>query len=406
MVFANRHRGASLISILRSFSVVLFLVLLGLTGGAARRGSSQENQAASGGWDREGVAKYLDERMDVWFAKAKKIRTGQVETSCVSCHTTVPYMMARPALRRAMRAPTATSQEMRLLEETTKRVESYGSQQPLYDFNDGKKMQSRGTEAVLNALILASADAAQNRRELSGTIQLALDQLWETQRPDGSWDWLDFGLEPFETVDGAYYGATLAALAVGIAPGNSNSHAAGTRTGTEKLRGYLKEKYASQSLFNRVWLLLAETHLNGLLTSAQREALVKEIQDRQRDDGGWALDSLGAWKWSKAAAPFRSPGTLDDSLLAKSDGYATGLIVYTLRQAGVPAGHPALSKGLQWLKANQRNVQVGQHEWPAWRAHSLNFDREHGGEKGEPWRRMFMSDSATAFAALALLASD
>jgi hypothetical protein len=80
--------------------------------------------------------------------------------------------------------------------------------------------------------------------------------------------------------------------------------------------------------------------------------------------------------------------------------------VYTLRQAGVPAGHPALSKGLQWLKANQRNVQVGQHEWPAWRAHSLNFDREHGGEKGEPWRRMFMSDSATAFAALALLASD
>jgi hypothetical protein len=153
-------------------------------------------------------------------------------------------------------------------------------------------------------------------------------------------------------------------------------------------------------------LLLAETHLTGLLTSAQREALVKEIQGRQRDDGGWALDSLGTWKWSKAAAPFRPPGTLDTSLLAKSDGYATGLIVYTLRQAGVPAGHPALSKGLQWLKANQRNVQVGQHEWPAWRAHSLNFDREHGGEKGEPWRRMFMSDSATAFAALALIASD
>jgi hypothetical protein len=344
--------------------------------------------------------------MDVWFAKAKKIRTGQVETSCVSCHTTVPYVMARPALRRAMLAPAPTSQEMRLIEETTKRVESYGSEQPLYDFNDGKKTQSRGTEAVLNALILASADAAQNRRELSGTTQRALDQLWETQRPDGSWDWLDFGLEPFETVEGAYYGATLAALAVGIAPGNPNSRASVTKAGTEKLRGYLKEKYASQSLFNRVWLLLAETHLTGLLTSAQREALVKEIQGRQRDDGGWALDSLGAWKWSKAAAPFRPPGTLDASLLAKSDGYATGLIVYTLRQAGVPAGHPALSKGLQWLKANQRNVQVGQHEWPAWRAHSLNFDREHGGEKGEPWRMMFMSDSATAFAALALLASD
>jgi hypothetical protein len=33
----------------------------------------------------------------------------------------------------------------------------------------------------------------------------------------------------------------------------------------------------------------------------------------------------------------------------------------------------------------------------------LNYDREHGGPKGEPWRRMFMSDLATAFGVLALL---
>jgi hypothetical protein len=51
-------------------------------------------------------------------------------------------------------------------------------------------------------------------------------------------------------------------------------------------------------------------------------------------------------------------------------------------------------------------VQVSQHSWRAWRAHSLNYDREQGGEKGEPWRRLFMSDSATAFAVLALVASE
>src|SRR5262249_8747474 len=102
----------------------------------------------------------------------------------------------------------------------------------------------------------------------------------------------------------------------------------------------------------------------------------------------------------------RAPGTLDASLLAKSDGYATGLIVYTLRQAGFPTDHPAVSRGLQWLRANQREVQVSQHAWPAWRAYSLNFDREHGGDKGESWRRMFISDSATAFGTLALVASD
>src|SRR5262249_42893301 len=159
-------------------------------------------------------------------------------------------------------------------------------------------------------------------------------------------------------------------------------------------------------LFSRVWLLLASTRLKDLLTKEQREALVTELQGRQGADGGWALASLGAWRWSKTAEPFRAPGTTDAALLAKSDGYATGLIVYSLRQAGLPASHPAVSKGLQWLRGNQGNVQIGQHSWTAWRAHSLNFDREHGGEKGEPWRRMFMSDSATAFAALALIASD
>ena len=146
--------------------------------------------------------------------------------------------------------------------------------------------------------------------------------------------------------------------------------------------------------------------MKDLLTSAHRSALITEIQVRQRDDGGWALDSLGGWRWSKSAAPFRAPGTLDTSLIGKSDAYATGLIVYTLRQAGLPVSQPAVSRGLQWLRANQQDMQVGQHSWRAWRAHSLNFDREHGGEKGEPWRRMFMSDSATAFAVLALVASD
>jgi len=402
---AERPWRVSVISILCFLSVGCYVILLS-PAITARQGTPQDDRTASGGWDREGAAKYLDERMEVWFAKAKKLRTGQAETACVSCHTTVPYVLARPALRRAMQVKTATPQELRLIEETTRRVESYGAHQPLYDHNESKKTESRGTEAVLNALILGSGDAAQNRREPSATTQQALKRLWETQRPDGAWDWLDFGLEPFETVDGTYFGATLAALAIGIAPGSSKSSAAETRAGLEKLRGYLKEKYAAQSLFNRTWLLLASTRLQDLLTKAQREALVTELQGRQRDDGGWALEALGPWRWSKTAAPFRAPGTLDASLLAQSDGYGTGLAVYTLRQAGLPAGHPAVSRGLHWLRANQHQVQVGEQAWPGWRAHSLNFDREHGGEKGEAWRRMFMSDSATAFAVLALVASE
>ena len=182
--------------------------------------------------------------------------------------------------------------------------------------------------------------------------------------------------------------------------------AADAAVGLGKLRGYLAEKYAAQSLLNRAWVLLASTRLNDVLTPAQREALITEIQSRQRDDGGWSLHALGSWRWSKPAWRARAPGTLEASLLAKSDGLATGLIVYTLREAGVPVDQPVVSKGVQWLRAHQEDVPASRGIRPAWRAYSLNFDREHGGERGEPWRRMFMSDAATAFAVLALVASD
>jgi len=400
MGWAKRLWGVSLLAMLCCLSAGFDAAFT--TG----QGEPRPDRPWSGGWDREGAARYLDARMEIWFTKAKKLQTSQEQTLCVSCHTTIPYVMARPALRRAMQVSTATPQEVRLLEETTRRVENDGAQQPLYDHNESKKLESRGTEAVLNALILASADAAHRRHEPSGPTQRALARLWETQRPDGAWDWLDFGLEPFESADAAYYGATLAALAIGLIPDSSHHPTAEPARGIERLHGYLQEKYASQSLFNRVWLLLASTRLPDVLTSALRAALITEMQDRQRDDGGWALEALGPWRWSKTAGPFRAPGTPDAALLAQPDGYATGLIVYTLRQVGLPVSHPAVSKGLQWLRANQHNVQVNQQAWPAWRAHSLNFDREHGGEKGEPWRRMFMSDSATAFAALALVTSD
>ena len=68
-------------------------------------------------------------------------------------------------------------------------------------------------------------------------------------------------------------------------------------------------------------------------------------------------------------------------------------------------GRESVQRGKRWLAANQKAFTVGEQTWTAWRSYSLNFDREHGGPKGEPVRRLFMSDLATAFAVLALLAN-
>jgi len=349
-------------------------------------------------WDREGAARYLDERMDVWFANAKKLKTGDGETACVSCHTALPYALSRPALRRAMHVTEPTAQETRVIEGIARRVETYDSHQPMYDFNDAKKIESRGTEAVLNALILATLNAPEE------PTRKAFRRLWGTQRADGAWDWLDFGLEPFETVDAVYYGAALAAFAAGTARADIASEP-DARAAIDKLHRFLTGNYAAQSLFNRTWLLLASSRFKDVLTRPQRDALAAEIERSQREDGGWSLATLASWRWSKPEAPFHAPGTTDAPLLAQSDGYATGLVVYALQQSGRSPRHPAVAKGLQWLRAHQAGVPVGSAVHPAWRAHSLNFDREHGGDKGEPWRRLFMSDSATGFAVLALAGS-
>lgn len=366
----------------------------------ARISPAQPNRADGSMWNREAAARYLDQRMDTWFEKGEKLQTGPAQTTCVSCHTVIPYALARPALRRAMQVNERTPQETRLVDETARRVHASDRKQLLYESDEG---QSNGTEAVLHALILAAADAAQTVGERSDTTRRAFARMWQTQRADGAWDWLDVGLEPFESIDSPYLGAAFAALAVGLAPAPSTAPEARR---VARLQAYLRENHAGQNLHNRIWSWLASTKLPQLLSPSEAEALVGELQRRQGQDGGWSLNGLDGWRWNRTAAPFQSPGQRDQELAAQSDGYATGLIVYTLRQAGLPAGHATIARGRQWLIAHQRPIRVGEQEWLAWRAYSLNYDREHGGARGAPWQRLFMSDAATAFATLGLLASD
>ncbi|HEU4690275.1 MAG TPA: hypothetical protein VFS23_18010, partial [Vicinamibacterales bacterium] len=346
--------------------------------------AAQQATPSGGGsprtWDPAAAATYLDARMDLWFANGTKLRTGDTQTACVSCHAGLAYALSRPVLRRVMHDDAPAAQEARLIDETTRRVETYSTHQVLYDFNERRQIESRGTEAVLNAVILTSADAAKNLREPSAATKKALARMWETQRADGRWDWLEFGLEPWETHEAVYHGATFAAFAAGSAQG---PHDAAATAGIERLRTYLSTNYQAQHLYNRTWALLASTRLKGLVTDAQRDALVEALVRAQREDGGWSLDAMGPWKWSKTAPPVKSPGELDASLLTQSDGYATGLVVYTLKQAGVAPNHDAIRKGIRWLETNQRAIPVPDVPGRAWHAHSLNYDREHGGEKGE-----------------------
>ena len=379
-----------------STRILILAIACGATASRAKAQAILENQS---GWDRTAAAQYLDERINLWFEKARQLQTGEGKAACISCHTVVPYLLARPALRKAMQITEPTSPEARLLDNITRRVETWLNGASMSDTKHGGE---HGTEEVLNALILARHDADEGKRQASEVTRKAFRQLWETQRADGAWDWMDLAQEPDESAAARFYGAALAAVAVGTVPtlwGGGEGYATASEG---KLRGYLRKNYSQQNLYNQVWMLLASARWPGLLTQPECDELIAELKRKQNRDGGWSLYGLGPWRWSKTSPPFAPPGKPDLAVLEKSDGYATGLIAYAVRQAGLSANDPALKGAMAWLRANQKEVRLEGHVWKCWRTHSLNYDREHGGAHGGDWKQMLMSEMATAFAVLAL----
>jgi squalene-hopene/tetraprenyl-beta-curcumene cyclase len=288
------------------------------------------------------------------------------QNHCGTCHTTYPYLMARPALGDS-KAPALL--EMRAFFE--RRVANWDSG----DKADEPPEGSEGiTEVVATAATLAFHDA-QTSGKLHPLTRQALDRMWTLQRPDGAWDWNKHELPPLEYDD--YYGAVYAAMGVGFAP-DEYAQSEGAKAGLAKLRRYFRNNWPP-NLHHRTWLLFASLRLDGLTTPAERLATIDDLLAQQRDDGGWNLPTLGDWN--------RLDGT-PNAKHAPSDGYATGLAVYVLRQADVSADERPIQRGVNWLKSNQR-------ESGRWFTRSVNADRAH-----------YLTNAGTAFAVLALKACE
>src|SRR5262249_28886230 len=326
---------------------LLSLVVLCLSGPMAK---AEEPRVE---WKPGEAARYLDERQKTWFEfSSAKRGKGKDESSCVSCHSVLGYALARPALRKLTGNLTPSEYETKLIAQTKKRVEHWTDLDSapfglLYDFNERKKRESWGTEAVVNALILAFDDHYHSKSAPSDVTKQAFANLWKTQiqagDQKGTWDWLDFGLEPWEATGSRYFGAALAAIAVGTAPGfSADSIDADLRAKLLLVREYLRDKAPAQNLFNQAWALWASTRLDGVLTQDVQKQMTGRLLDKQREDGGWSLDSLGTFE--------RRDGSARDTT---SDGYATGLALHILQVAGVPKDDAKLAKGLFWLKKNQ-----------------------------------------------------
>src|SRR5215831_19084727 len=96
----RRHMHEAIIAEVRPRTERLVLLIrtaavcgIALAGAAcSQRGVS----ASDGAWDPKAAAAYLDRRMEWWSGWKGSARDHG--TFCFSCHTAVPYALARPAL--------------------------------------------------------------------------------------------------------------------------------------------------------------------------------------------------------------------------------------------------------------------------------------------------------------------
>jgi hypothetical protein len=273
-----------------------------------------------------------------------------------------------------------------VLANVRKRVSLWSEVEPYYlDSNSGpgKSKESRSTESVLNAVVLASNDAG--RKDLDPLTRKAFDNAWALQIKSGdqagAWIWQVFHLAPWESMESQYHGAAFMALAASWTP-DSYRKTRSVQPNLKLLKSYLKRNYDSQPLLNRVVLLWASGKMPGLLSSGQKRDLVASLAQREQTDGGWSLATLGNWS--------RSDQTPEDAV---SDGYATGLVTLALRESNC-SDHDLWAKGRTWLETHQ-NSEEG-----SWRASSLNKKRDPKSDVGR-----FMTDAATGYAVLALEAT-
>jgi len=291
------------------------------------------------------ATRFLDHASINWQKKRK----------CFTCHTNFAYLYSRPAIS----AENPTHQIVRAFAEklVTERWEEKG---PRWD-----------AEVVAAAMALSFNDAATTKK-LHPATRTALDRMWTLQREDGGWNWLKCNWPPMESDD--HYGATLAAIAVGMAP-EDYAKTKAAQKGVENLRKYFRTN-PPPTMHHEAMLLWASKHLDGIVTAEDKKASVEKLFKLQKKDGGWGLATLGNWTRED-----KSPQDVKSS-----DGYGTGFVVYALRQAGVAASDARLQRGIAWLKANQR-------ESGRWITRSLHKDSKH-----------FISHCGTSFAVMAIQA--
>jgi len=104
------------------------VLLTGLAGLSAASGAAAELTAPA--WSPKAAAAYLDGRATWWASWTGAARDN--DTFCISCHTTLPYALGRPALHAALGEQSQSPSEQKVFDNLVKRVRMWKQVEPFY----------------------------------------------------------------------------------------------------------------------------------------------------------------------------------------------------------------------------------------------------------------------------------
>jgi len=283
---------------------------------------------------------------------AKGSQAWTEERKCVSCHTNGTFMQLAPSFRTLFSNQIESHREFFLSESAY--LKKTATPQSL-------KEGLQPTQLAYIANGLATYDAA--KKKLTVETKETLDLMLTAQSEDGSYNNLECW-PPFES--SSYHGANIAAMALAIAPNYLEQVTNEQQKQIDALKRYLQTTKPPHD-YARMLLLWTATKWKGLIKEQIQQDTIKMIIAHQQDDGGWSMRTFAApEKWGNGvrkeliSSEVQQEGT-------PSDGHQTGLAIMLLRESGVPTDHPAVQRGIKWIKTNQR-------ESGRWWTRSLNGD--------------------------------
>jgi squalene-hopene/tetraprenyl-beta-curcumene cyclase len=286
------------------------------------------------------------------------------ERTCVNCHTTGPYMAERTAWSKQFGKPSEEVHANFVNAVPSEIKEVNGTDK------SGHKYYPGATSAVWRSVGLAEWDR-HITGNLSAATQRSLRDMFERQSEDGSF--VSHGEVEIPHITTDFELSLQAARAITAAPGwlaELKDEALLARV--EKLKQWLRTAPPKND-FDRVLKLQLACYLPELVPQSARDAALALLASKQHADGGWStreMSPIDDWHFEMSPFVLNLIKGLPDADQPGSDAYMTALAIVLMRQNGVPVSDPRISKGLAWLKGQQR-------ESGRWWMHSLYRGNYH-----------------------------